>query len=192
MNEEKVYEQVCQDIRVTDDISFKLLGLVPLIPTVSLVAMVLKGEVHFSTGLLAFSWFGAFITLGLFRWELRNISTCEYLRSQAVKLEKSLLGTTDLDSKWDSPGLIGSLFKTGKTEAEKFIYALTVVAWLALPLVATYPLTGVQCDPWNRDVLMNVHLGVSIFCGFILCFALATKTNQCQSKDPESDDANSE
>ena len=31
LNDDKIYAQLCDDIRKTDDISFKLLGLVPLV-----------------------------------------------------------------------------------------------------------------------------------------------------------------
>lgn len=141
MNDEKVYEQICENIRFTDEISFKLLGLVPLISGASIIAAVIKGDAQVSPGLFIFSIFGALLTLGIFRWELRNISTCKKLIRCAEVIEDSnstvQVNARQFSVKLDSPGLFGDKLRIGKTEAEKFVYFVTVVAWLFLPWIGS-------------------------------------------------------
>jgi hypothetical protein len=134
MNDDTKYEQICNNIRFTDEISFKLLGLVPLISGSAIVVILLKGETVWSPAIYFLSLFGALVTLGLFRWELRNIRTCNYLRACASDLD-------GLDRSTENPapglsGLFGDKLPIGKTEAEKFIYGVTVISWLALPSAA--------------------------------------------------------
>lgn len=130
---EKVYDQICQNIRFTDDISFKLLGLVPLFSGTGVVVALLKGQALLSPGVVLVSLFGAFVTLGLFRWELRNIKNCNDLIARASAIEPN--DAKQYSSSRDAPGLVGRRIRIGKTEAEKFIYAVSIVVWLALPWV---------------------------------------------------------
>lgn len=45
MNQDTRYEQINSNIRVTDEISFKLLGLVPPIPGSTIVIALSRGEI---------------------------------------------------------------------------------------------------------------------------------------------------
>jgi len=130
---EKRYEEICTSIRTTDEISFKLLGLVPLLSGAAIMT-VSKNDVN--QGLLwLVSLFGTVVTLGLFRWELRNIQNCKWLASRAAEMEKDEFGVTSgqFSGRDEAPRLFG--FRLGKTEAEKIIYIATILSWLALPWV---------------------------------------------------------
>jgi mannose-6-phosphate isomerase-like protein (cupin superfamily) len=137
-----VYQRIRAEIATTDEISFKLLGLVPLFSGAGILSIAFSDKVPAlaSMGGLSLSGasalnvlclFAATVTLGLFRWELRNVQTCIWLISRAKTLEEHGLANLNLSSKFfarpKSPDAIG------KERAEKLIYVTTVAAWLALP-----------------------------------------------------------
>ena len=68
----QVYKDVCDNIRVTDDTSFKLLGAVPAVSGVGagILAFLGKdaGTEHAEMAYVILSLLGAAVTLGLFRW----------------------------------------------------------------------------------------------------------------------------
>ena len=129
---DKIYEEIRAGIRDTDSISFKLLGLVPLVSGAALISLVLQTRELPSGLVVLLALFASTITLGLFRWELRNVQTCSWLLDCARALEAEALknsGTSQVfQSRPPRPQRIG------KTEAEKLIYAATILAWLALPV----------------------------------------------------------
>jgi hypothetical protein len=131
-----VYEQTCQSIRETDDISFKLIGLIPVLSGGSILALFgIKIERSVSDPvILSLAIFAGLTTLALFRWELRNIQTCNWLRARAQQLEESVLIAPRLREMPDSPSWFGGESGFGKTEAAKFAYFITVVAWLGFPV----------------------------------------------------------
>jgi hypothetical protein len=137
---EHVYAQTCSDIRATDDISFKLMGVVPLVSGATLLTLFLKEPLSekATTPVTAFALFAALITLGLFRWELRNIQNCKWLRDRAEALEGVAVG--EVRGRPEPP------LKIGKTEAEKWIYSVTILAWLIVPPLVT----SVTKTPWLR------------------------------------------
>lgn len=130
---DKLYEQLSANIRSTDDISFKLLGLVPLVSGAALGTLLLKdaqpmGERLSPSLITLFALFAAAVTLGLFRWELRNVQECAHLIRLAGALARErLVGVGVSPARPPRPQGIG------KTEAEKIIYGATILAWLALP-----------------------------------------------------------
>ena len=129
---EKIYTEVRTGIRETDSISFRLIGLVPLVSGSALIGLILDENTLPSRLVIVLAVFAATITLGLFRWELRNVQTCSWLITYADALEAHALAARG----------IAGVFRPrpkppqriGKTEAEKLIYTTTIVAWLALPL----------------------------------------------------------
>ena len=128
---EKIYTEVRAGIRETDSISFKLLGLVPLVSGTAMISLVLRSEHVPNNFVILLALFASIVTLGLFRWELRNVQTCSWLINFAGKMELHALKARGMDE---------ILFRRpkppqgiGKTEAEKLIYTATVLAWLALP-----------------------------------------------------------
>jgi|ERR1700722_1475632 hypothetical protein len=125
---DRVYSETWANIRVTDDISFKLLGTVPLVSGAALLTMLfqtpkLPGDGRF---VVALALFAAMITLGLFRWELRNIQTCNWLLKRAEAME---CDWSNLPKRPSAPHSIG------KTVAEKWVYSATIVLWLSIPVI---------------------------------------------------------
>jgi len=166
----KIYDQLSADIRATDDISFKLMGMVPLVSGTGLVALLFAKDGPSPPILKLLSLFAAAVTLGLFRWELRNIQNCRWLIKYADELEKKALARAGLTKAYVSqpgpPQLIG------KTEAEKFIYAATIATWLAAP---TLLLTFDEFGPW----LWKPYLPIAAV------IALATVTSLFAKVEPK-------
>ena len=136
-----VYQKVRAEIATTDDISFKLMGLVPLVSGAGLLGLVFSdkgatlasmgGSGSSATALTVLCLFAALVTLGLFRWELRNVQSCNWLVARAHELEVRGLAALDLDpSLLTRPTAPDGI---GKELAEKCIYGSTVVARLTVP-----------------------------------------------------------
>lgn len=137
-----VYQEVRAEIATTDDVSFKLMGLVPLVSGAALLGLVFSEKAPALAGTAAspahatavtmLCLFAAAVTLGLFRWELRNVQSCNWLIARSAALEVHGLARLALD-----PRLLerpAAPQRIGKEIAEKCIYVSTVVAWLALPI----------------------------------------------------------
>ena len=148
-----IYKEICTNIRVTDEISFKLLGMVPLASGIGSGALTILrpseplGVYAAGLAVAGLSALGALITLGLLRWELRNIQKCNWLIARAAHLETEILGKgnlqfggiakpEDLAAKEMSEVCVSSFFKIpwGKTQAEKLVYFAAIGFWL-LPLL---------------------------------------------------------
>jgi hypothetical protein len=154
LTHDRVYAEICSDIRATDDISFKLMGIVPLVSGASVLTFFLKESLSNNHKLVAgFALFAALITLGLFRWELRNIQKCSWLRKRAEELESGALpGMKVLEG--PKPPL-----RIGKTEAEKWIYSVTIVAWLFVPrLVSGLETLGELRTPYIAAAILIAGL----------------------------------
>lgn len=147
---DRLYAEICTSIRATDDISFKLMGFVPLVSGATLLTFFLREPVRPEQAplVVALSLFAALVTLGLFRWELRNIQTCSWLRRRAEAVEAALVQATGAPPQPRPP------LGVGKTEAEKAIYSVTVLAWLLLPV------TLVSAE--RLQALLPVYLGLAL------------------------------
>jgi hypothetical protein len=152
-----IYKDICNNIRVTDDISFKLLGIVPLASgadsgalTILEKSKLLEGS-HPELVVVGLSALGALITLGLFRWEIRNIQKCLWLIARAANFETEILHQKNLqfsgmakkehlDAKTMDDIPVPSLLKTpwGKTQSEKLVYLASIGAWLVPLGLAMY------------------------------------------------------
>jgi hypothetical protein len=132
----QLYDQVCANVRTTDDISFKLLGFVPLVSGVGIAVLLSTSTSLSSLPLVVFvGLFGAVVTFGLYRWELKNVNTCIWLIALGRDLERHRFRLTQgqfLDRPAD-PEFFGR--RIGKRAAEKIIYWAAIVAWLLLPVV---------------------------------------------------------
>ena len=126
LNDDAQYQQIIEQLRAKDDISFKLLSLVPLISGAG-ISVLIKTDIAW--GLKCFvSLFGATVTFSIFRWELRNIGWCDWLLEQARQIDHAVPP--------EEPKLRISLRKrvaVGKTEAETILYLTVILAWLVLP-----------------------------------------------------------
>jgi hypothetical protein len=135
------------------------MGIVPLLSGATFLTLFLKGKVPTETApiIVTLSLFAALITLGLFRWELRNIQTCSWLRRRAELLE-SIVVTEARSPKQPPPPL-----KIGKTEAEKLVYSVTVIAWLSIPIVVSQFST----QPW----LLGAYIVSAILIAVLTVFS---------------------
>jgi hypothetical protein len=124
------WRELCNGIRATDDISFKLLALVPVVTIAGIATSLFKAEPRFTAVVALLSLFAAAATRALWIWERRNIQTCRWLRARAAELEAQVLDA-------ETPGHFLSVplqpGGQGKTEAEQLVYGLTIGAWLLLP-----------------------------------------------------------
>ena len=158
INAESVYKEICQNIRVTDDISFKLLGTVPLAAGVGSGALTILEKSKFLEGyagfaVLVLSLFGALMTFAFLQWELRNIQKCQWFIARAAMLERQFLlsdtGKLQYDGMASQDDLEASELKSirlspmlkfpwGKTQAEKLIYGLAVATWFVPMVIALH------------------------------------------------------
>jgi hypothetical protein len=84
----RIYEVLQTSIKETDEISFKLLGLVPLANGAALLTAVLGIDSSRVPAIIVLSLFAAVVTLGLFWWELRNIRYCLWYIALAEYFEE--------------------------------------------------------------------------------------------------------
>ena len=128
---EKIYTELRAGIRETDNISFRLLGLVPLVSGAALIGVILK-EGTLGPVVTLLSLFAAGVTLGIFRWELRNSQNCKWLIRYADCLEQHALNAHEIEPIHHT--LPRAPQNIGKTYGEMVIYGITILAWLGLPL----------------------------------------------------------
>jgi hypothetical protein len=152
------YKEICANIRNTDEISFKLLRIVPLASGVGAGALVLLDksgllEAYAALAVIPLSLLGAVVTFGLFRWELRNIQRCLWLISRAAILEAEILKQPNLQydglakaehrkARSVSDIRLSSLrdWPWGKTQSEKLVYLAAIVGWLVPFVIAVVKL----------------------------------------------------
>jgi hypothetical protein len=129
----RMYDVLQASIKETDEISFKLLGLVPLVNGAALLTAVLGIGSSRAPAIIVLSLFGAVVTLGLFWWELRNIRYCLWYIALAESFEATVLAQAgvpeEVRKRPTAPGNVG------KRKAEKLIYSTVVFSWLALPVM---------------------------------------------------------
>jgi hypothetical protein len=136
----QLYDEVCVNVRTTDDISFKLLGFVPLVSG-SGIAVLLSTNTSLSRlPLVIFvGLFGAVVTFGLFRWELKNITLCRWLINLGAALEQHRFGLAQgqffkREERAAPPKFLGR-WQMDKEGSERLIYGTAIVAWLLLPVL---------------------------------------------------------
>jgi len=142
------YKEICANIRATDEISFKLLGLVPITSGagIGLLVAVQKSEAFPipATAICLLSLLGLAATGAIFRWELRNIQRCVWLIHQAAAFEEQHLTTRQFTGmrpqQPTAPAKLDDvkLWKRdrvwpwcwGKTESERALYTCAMLCWL--------------------------------------------------------------
>jgi hypothetical protein len=104
---EECYVQMCTDIRFTDDISLKLLGLIPLVSGAGILTVLFAGSERsrWEAALLGgfVGLFGAIVTFAVYRWECRNVDFCTFRRGQVEYLEKNVSRLSQHALKLDRP-----------------------------------------------------------------------------------------
>jgi hypothetical protein len=185
ISNDTTYEQICEEIRFTDDISFKLLGLVPFVSGSGIIAVLLKSEALMSEAIFLISLFGALLIFFLFRWELRNIQICRWLIECAAEMEKNnpnnKLGRGQFYQRSAAPLILRTPF--GKAEAEKWIYSIAIFAWLTLPWLA-WPSTPGKVQMPLQAVNINLivtYIGIAVFI-FILTLSSALSKIETEPK----------
>ena len=128
-----LYAQLTENLRASDDFSFKLLGLVPLSTLLAFVGVFLKEEVSWSPAYYGFGLLGAVLVWGIFRWELRNIQRCLWYCKVLDKMEQEADNAISAFKIYKKPRFLG--IPMGKTESEKLIYSVLIIAWLTFPLM---------------------------------------------------------
>lgn len=185
---EKVYEETIASIRATDDISFKLLGLVPLVSGTAIATLLLKDAPRDPSLIVLFSLFAAAVTLGLFRWELRNVQECSRLLRYAEVLAARALEESDVPKSVQNRPLPPQ--RIGKTEAEKLIYGATIAAWLALPIaVGAVEIPGTRSDvliPPSSQAIVYVAIASVILFGAIVSLFARTRLPRTELSDDRS------
>lgn len=167
-----VYTNLNTNIRFTDDISFKLLGLVPLFSGSGILVALLRSEYIWSPAIYAMAAFGALITLGLFRWELRNIQICLWL----IKCGGAMEGTDDAAWPGQFYGRPDAPTGIGKTEAEKLIYGVTIFTWLLLPwLIYTTAQAKTNALPPLNQTLNNIYIVFAVILGIFTIVSMLTR-----------------
>jgi hypothetical protein len=162
LSAERIYAETCNSIRTTDEISFKLMGFVPLVTGAMLLTFFLKKPIPAENTdlVVALALVAALITLGLFRWELRNIQNCSWLRRRAKALEAAIVTSSGVPRQPDPPHRIG------KTEAEKWIYSITVLAWLSTPALV--------CPFSISSFLLPGYVAVAVLIGMLTVLSAVT------------------
>jgi hypothetical protein len=174
----KMYEQICINIRTSDDISFKLLGFVPLISGSGAAILANMLTPRNAAAIIATSVIAAMVTFGLFKWELRNVQKCEWLIQRAADIEYAWFGTSTGSvcsaplrqfSEWHlepKPPLFGPIPSSkspcdpppvrhwfpvvGKAEAERIIYWTSICAWVvSIVLASRVWLAAHSCDAFE-------------------------------------------
>jgi hypothetical protein len=130
-----LYGGIWSCIHETDQISFRLLSLVPLVSGsgAGLLVFLLDNQILGLIPIVCLSLLSAWVTFGLYRWERRNIQTCERLLERATWLEKRF-GFGNLAGGREAPKILG--FRIGKTQAEMIIYSASILAWIVPTIVA--------------------------------------------------------
>lgn len=101
-----IYREVCNNIRSTDEISFRLLGLVPLLSAAGIFGISLSEAFASSPLAIVISFFAAIVTGALFMWEWRNLKSCRSYLGYAMLLEKYIF--------YDSLGRLAEKLPSGK------------------------------------------------------------------------------
>jgi hypothetical protein len=171
---ENYYTNLNTNVRFTDDISFKLLGLVPLFSGSGILVAVMKSEYFWLPAIYAIAAFGALVTLGLFRWELRNIQICNWLIDRGAALEES-----------EDKKTAGQFYqrpkppmRIGKTEAEKLIYGATTFVWLLLPwLVYSTEQAKSNTGPPINQTLNSIYIAFAVIVAILAVLSMVAPVN---------------
>ena len=174
------YQQIHENIRTTDDISFKLMGFVPLISGAG-ISLLAKSGIPW--GVMSFaSLFAAIVVFGILRWELRNIQLCNWQRDRAENMgdprfpdapelrfiprvrflaNKRKTKSPETKRNADPESEKAKHVRIGKTQAEIIIYLVVILAWLLLPGVDG--LWRLKAMPWGWvGAVASLVLGVGV------------------------------
>lgn len=156
-----IYEQVCIAHNEISEFRAKLLALLPIASGTGIFLLLgEKAAAESITHLVAVGMFGAFITLGLFLYELRGIHRCHALRECGKVLEKELmtekcLGVFTAERRSVLRGFVGV------TWAALIIYPTVIGAW---SYVASIGVMGYNIGA-QRGLLIAIGLALIFMIG---------------------------
>jgi len=156
-----IYEQVCAAHNEISEFRAKLLALLPIASGTGIFLLLSeKFTTAAATHLIAVGMFGAFITLGLFLYELRGIHRCHALRECGKILERELLNEkcTGVFTAERASVLKGFV---GVTWAALIVYPTVIGAW---SYVAS---AGMMGNNVNTQVELIVSIGVVLIFMFV-------------------------
>jgi len=165
-----LYAQISENLRASDDFSFKLLGLVPLSTLLTIMGVLVQKDLQWSPGFYALGLFGAVLVWGIFRWELRNIQRCIWYCHVLDDMEAEANSAIPEFKRYKKPQFLGR--PMGKTESEKLIYTVLIVAWLTFPLLVRN-LSQVAADPESTgwDTGYYICAGIVMVAAVTTCFS---------------------
>ena len=126
----KIYNEINTNIRFTDEISFKLLGLVPFVSSLGILGLSMSDLTQSPVAALI-SIFAAIVTSALFIWEIRNMQICKWWIERLVKIES--------ENAWimfgckSRPEGHGRIVR--KTVAQYLIYSITISSWIMFAII---------------------------------------------------------
>ena len=174
LSNDTYYTNLNNNIRSTDDISFKLLGIVPLFSGSGILIAVFKSELFWSPAIYVIGAFGALVTLGLFRWELRNVQTCVWLIKCGAVLEEA----TNAGKPGQFHRRPGAPMRIGKTQAEKLIYSVIVFTWLLLPwLVYSTAQAKSNAALYVNETLNSIYIAFAVIVGIVTMVSVVVPLN---------------
>ncbi|HYR87953.1 MAG TPA: hypothetical protein VE422_27990 [Terriglobia bacterium] len=166
LSEEALYKELYEHLRGTDDVSFKLLGIVPLISGTGIIALFWGKDAVPTPVVWLLSLFAASVTVALYRWELHNIGVCWWLAKRIGAIEKRWAKRVDADvlmastlSELRPPSGID------KPHAESIVYGGTTLVWLAVPWLYSFP----PLVLWSAT---SVYVAVSAVIGLCALFSV--------------------
>ncbi|MER7417294.1 hypothetical protein ABT346_10985 [Micromonospora peucetia] len=140
-----VYQEICANIRATDEVSLKLLAAVPLVTGVGIVLLMRApgGRIP-DIAIVLLSVFASLVTFAVYRWERKNAENCRHFRRWAAALEQDFFGLRqeDLESapmvlphaRIAAPRFLGLAWT--KTEALALLYGAAILGWLSAGVFA--------------------------------------------------------
>lgn len=129
-----VYEEVSASWRMLTEVRFKLLGFLPVVAAVALVAIVSNGgpfqEVA-TAPRVGLGVFGLSITVGLFLYDKRNNELSDDLisRAQRAEYELGVYSGVFLGRPGTRPGMAGRIFR--HSTATALVYWTVILTWVA-------------------------------------------------------------
>lgn len=158
-DELRVYDQLCESYRAIDDFRAKLLGFLPLATGTGIWALldrmesVGKLDIAEKGVLVAVGVFGAFITLGLFAYELYGIKKCGALIESGKRIEVALHIEGQFRSRpRNVASFVNEPFSAG------IIYPTVLAAWVYFSLAFSWP----AANPLLPLLLFGLGFGIML------------------------------
>jgi len=138
-----VYEQICSSCHNIDDFRSKLLGFLPLLSGAGIFFLLSDAFTDETKRgfakefLMPIGFFGFFVTLGLFFYELHGIKKCDHLINVGKQIEDVLGIEGRFMNRPEKVDFFG--IPINEPFTARIIYPAVLAAWMFLALVLTLP-----------------------------------------------------